>query len=77
MEDPLINGDKYKNNNGSNDKALRYGILIGLLFVGNNLIMYAVQPLPAKLVIIWIVGGIIEAAIAGLILAAIYRPANR
>ena len=56
-------------------EGLRYGILIGLLFVGNNLIMYAVQPFPAKLVIIWTVGGIIEAAIAGLILAAIYRPA--
>ncbi len=59
-------------------EGLRYGVLIGLLvFIGRNLIMYAVQPLPAKLVIMWIVGGIIEMAIAGLILAAIYRPANR
>lgn len=55
-------------------EGLRYGILIGLLFIGNNLIMYAVQPFPTKLVISWIVGGIVEGAIAGLILAAVYRP---
>jgi hypothetical protein len=58
-------------------EGLRYGVLIGLLvFVGRDLIMYAVQPLPANLVIAWICGGIVELAIAGVIVAAIYRPAR-
>jgi drug/metabolite transporter (DMT)-like permease len=37
-------------------EGLRYGVFIGLLvFVGRNLIVYAVQPVPAKLVITWTV----------------------
>ena len=58
-------------------EGLRYGVFIGLLvFVGRNLIVYAVQPVPAKLVIAWICGGIVELAIAGIIVAAIYRPTS-
>lgn len=57
-------------------EGLRYGIFIALLFVGTDLIMYAVQPLSAKLLIAWMVGGIVEVAIAGTIMAAIYRPAT-
>ena len=54
-------------------EGLRYGLMIGLLFIPGNVIMYAVQPLPLNLVIAWIVGGIIEGIVAGAIVAAIYR----
>jgi len=35
--------------------------------------MYAVQPLPERLVAFWIVGGVIEMTVAGLILGTVYR----
>jgi len=57
-------------------EGVRYGVLIGLLFVPTNFIWYAVQPLPFILIVAWIVGGIIEMALAGAIVAKIYRPAT-
>ena len=57
-------------------EGVRYGILIGILAMSPNLIFYAVQPLPANLVIYWCIGGMVEAIIAGVVLAAIYKPAS-
>jgi len=57
-------------------EGVRYGILIGLLFIGPDMIFYAVQPLPVNLVVYWCIGGLIEMTIAGVILAAIYKPAT-
>ena len=54
-------------------EGARYGLLIGLLFVPNHLIFYAVQPLPLNLVAAWIIGGLAEMILAGMILAAVYR----
>ena len=47
----------------------------GLNTGGNTLIVYAVQPLPAKLIFIWFIGDIFQMVIAGAILGAIYKPA--
>jgi hypothetical protein len=55
-------------------EGARYGWWIGLLLAAPNLVMYAVQPLPPLLVIGWSVGGLIEGTLAGMVLAAIYRP---
>ena len=55
--------------------ATAYGFLTGILFGGNTLIVYAVQPLPAKLIFIWFIGDIFQMVIAGAILGAIYKPA--
>jgi hypothetical protein len=55
-------------------EGVRYGIIMGLLFMAPNLIMYAVVPYPKRLIAYWIVGGFVEMIIAGIILAAIYRP---
>ncbi len=57
-------------------EGVRYGILIGLLFIGPDMIFYAVQPLPANLVVYWCIGGLIEMIIAGVILASIYKPST-
>lgn len=54
-------------------EGVRYGILIGLLFIPTNLIFFAVQPLPWALVVLWSIGGLIEMMLAGAITAAIYR----
>jgi hypothetical protein len=54
-------------------EGFRYGILIGLLFAPAQLIWYAVLPIPLTLAIGWLGGAIIEMALAGVVLAAVYR----
>ncbi|MDX8410433.1 MAG: hypothetical protein R8K46_00975 [Mariprofundaceae bacterium] len=49
-----------------------YGLMVGLLMSAPHLIMYAVQPVPGSLVAMWIAGGLLEAVLAGIIVAAIY-----
>lgn len=55
-------------------EGVRYGLLIGLLMASTNIIFYSVQPLPLDLVVIWIVGGLLETALAGALMASIYKP---
>ncbi len=59
---------------GGTAGGFRYGVLIGLLGCGANLIQYAVQPLTTTILISWCIGGIVEFAIAGAIIGAIYKP---
>ena len=56
---------------GSICEGLNYGALLGLLFAGPSLITYAVQPLPATLVGLWVIGAIVKFVIAGLLLGGI------
>jgi hypothetical protein len=51
-----------------------YGIVIGILCAGGDLIRFSVQPLTVKILWMWIVGGLVEFAIAGAIVGAIYKP---
>jgi hypothetical protein len=53
------------------------GILVGLVYAGAHLISFAVQPLTTKILGGWIVGGVIQFAIAGAIIGAMYKPAAR
>ena len=58
--------------------AAGYGLAIGILLgAGESIIGYAVQPLPLSLAARWFVGGLVRFTIAGVILGAIYRPAQR
>jgi hypothetical protein len=52
------------------------GILVGLVYAGPHLISFAVQPLTTKILCGWIVGAVIQFAIAGAIIGAIYKPAS-
>src|SRR5215475_9999137 len=52
------------------------GILIGLVYAGPHLISFAVQPLTVKILCGWIAGAVIQFAIAGAIVGAIYKPAT-
>ena len=51
----------------------RYGILVALLGFGANLIQFAVHPLTTRVLGFWGIGGLIELAIAGAIVGAIYK----
>ncbi len=50
-----------------------YGLLVAILFIGTNLIMYAVAPYPISMVINWIIGVTIQLVLAGIIVAFIFR----
>ncbi len=54
--------------------GIRLGILLEILAIGARLMIYAVQPFPAKLITLWSVGGLIEMIIVGAIVGAIYQP---
>ena len=56
--------------------GIKLGILVGLLRLGLDLITYAVQPLPAKLIVFWFFGGLLEAVVTGVIAGAILKPAS-
>ena len=51
------------------------GLLVGLVYAGPHLISFAVQPLTFKILCGWIAGAVIQFAIAGAIIGAIYKPA--
>ena len=54
--------------------GMGYGLVIGILCAGGDLIRFAVQPLTTKILWMWIAGGLIEFAILGAIVGAIYKP---
>lgn len=64
----------YAFKNGSVLKGLAYGLLIGIIFTGNFFIWYAVAPYSIDLVINWIIGIIVQFAVAGLIVGYICQP---
>ena len=51
-----------------------YGIVIGILCVGVELIRFAVEPLTAKILWMWISGDLLEFAIVGALVGGIYKP---
>jgi hypothetical protein len=53
--------------------GLGYGIVIGILCVGADLIRFATEPLTAKILCMWIVGVALQFAIAGALVGAIYK----
>jgi hypothetical protein len=59
---------------GGAGAGARYGILVALLGFGANLIQFAVHPLTTRVLGFWGIGGLIELAIAGAIIGAIYKP---
>ena len=52
------------------------GVIVAFLYMGHNLITFAVQPLTTKILGGWLVGNLIEFAIAGAIIGAIYKSAQ-
>lgn len=61
---------------GGAGAGARLGIMVALLYIGYNLIRFAVEPLTTKILGFWIVGDLIDFAIAGAIVGAIYKPSS-
>ena len=51
-----------------------YGIVIAILCTGVNLIRFAVEPLTTTILWMWIAGDLIQFAIMGALVGAIYKP---
>ena len=51
-----------------------YGIVFGIFCIGIDLIRFAVEPLTAKILWMWIAGSLIGFAIMGALVGAIYKP---
>jgi hypothetical protein len=52
------------------------GIMFGFIYAGANLISYGAQPFPGNLIALYGVAGLIEYAVAGTIVAAVYRSSS-
>ena len=59
---------------GSVGSGACLGFLVALVYVGNDFISYAVQPLTTKILCGWVAGDILMFAIAGALIGAIYKP---
>ncbi len=54
--------------------GIKLGILVGLICVGLHFIRFAVEPLTTKILVLGGIGDVLEFAIAGAIIGAIYKP---
>lgn len=54
--------------------GLGYGVVIAILCTGVNLIRFAVEPLTTTILCLWIVGDLLQFAIMGALVGAIYKP---
>ena len=61
---------------GGAGAGARLGIMVAFPYIGNNLVTFAVQPLTTKILGGWVVGNLLEFAIAGAIVGAIYKPST-
>jgi hypothetical protein len=51
-----------------------YGVVIGILFCGGNLIRFAAEPFALNMLFMWLAGDLICYAIMGALVGAIYKP---
>jgi len=58
---------------GGSARCAALAILVVLIYIGNDFILYAVQPLTTKILGGWIVGDLIQFAVAGAIIGAVYK----
>jgi hypothetical protein len=62
---------------GGISAGIGLGIMFGIVYTGADLISYAAQPFPGSLIVWYSIAGLIEYAIAGGIVGAIYRSSSR
>jgi hypothetical protein len=58
---------------GGSRAGVGLGIMFGIVYTGANLISYGVQPFPGDLITWYSIAGLIEYAVAGAIVGAIYK----
>jgi hypothetical protein len=54
--------------------AVMFGLFMGLFMQANTFITYAVQPVPAGLAAKWIVAGVAQGVLMGLVAFFVYKP---
>jgi hypothetical protein len=60
---------------GGAGAGVRLGLMLAFLGIGGHaFISYATQPLPGNLIVYWSIGALVEMAITGAIIGAIYKP---
>ena len=55
--------------------AVMYGLCMGLFSQANTLISYAVQPLTLEIVWKWMLSGVLQGIVVGLVVQSVYKPA--
>ena len=56
--------------------AIAFGVCFGLFYSGGTVIQNAVQPLPAGLMMKWIISGILQSVLVGVVLFLVHKPAK-
>jgi hypothetical protein len=51
-----------------------YGLVLGILCCGINLMRYATEPLSHQVILMWLAGDLISLSLMGAIVGAIYKP---
>ncbi|HWY50940.1 MAG TPA: DUF1761 family protein [Chthoniobacterales bacterium] len=59
---------------GSISSGICVGILVGLILVGLHFVRFAVEPLTPKILLMGGIGDVLEFALAGALIGAIYKP---
>ena len=54
--------------------ACLYGVFMGLFSQANTFITFAVQPIPSSLAVKWVVSGVAQGALLGVLVFLVYRP---
>jgi hypothetical protein len=54
--------------------AVMFGLLMGVFFEANTLIVYATQPLPGELAVKWFLANVTQSVLMGLIVFFTYKP---
>ena len=59
---------------GSISSGICVGILVGLILVGLHFVRFAVEPLTPKILLMGGIGDVLEFALAGALVGALYKP---
>ena len=65
----------YEVGKGTVWQGFRFGVLMGLLlFIPKSFMQHFVYPYPMSLILNWLIGGIAQVTLAGLMIGYIYKP---
>lgn len=65
----------YEDGKCGKGQGIRYGLMAGALLGQLSLIQYAIYPISCKLALAWFASELVQCALIGLAVGAIYRPA--
>ena|SRR3989338_8096771 len=67
----------YEVGKGTVSQGFRFGVLMGLLlYLPKSFMQHFVYPYPLGLILNWLIGGIAQVALAGLMIGYIYKPSK-